>query len=37
MERETFVHADLDGQPRLVGRLYTHVRRGRIDERFRQA
>lgn len=34
MERETHVHADLGGVPRLVGRLYTHVRRGRESATF---
>jgi len=34
MERETFVHADLAGKPQLVGRLYTHVRRGRETASF---
>lgn len=34
MQRETFVHADLGGEPQLVGRLYTHVRRGRETATF---
>ena len=29
MDTETYVCADLDGAPRLVGRLFTHVRKGR--------
>jgi serine/threonine-protein kinase HipA len=34
MDRETFVHADLDGTPCLVGRLFTHVRGGRESATF---
>lgn len=34
MERETCVHADLNGEPQLVGWLYTHVRRGRETATF---
>lgn len=34
MERETWVHADLDGQPHPVGRLYSRVRRGRETASF---
>jgi len=34
MERETHVHADLKGEAKLVGRLYTHVRRGRETATF---
>lgn len=34
MDRETWVHADLDGRPQLAGRLYTHVRRGRETATF---
>jgi serine/threonine-protein kinase HipA len=34
MERQTYVHADLNGEPQLVGRLYTHVRRGRETATF---
>lgn len=34
MERQTCVHADLNGEPRLVGRLYTHVPRGRETATF---
>ncbi|HEX7082381.1 MAG TPA: hypothetical protein VF329_15340 [Gammaproteobacteria bacterium] len=34
MDRETFVHADLDGRPHLVGRLYTRLRNGRESATF---
>lgn len=34
MERETYVYVDLNGEAHLVGRLYTHVRRGRETATF---
>jgi len=32
MDRETFVHVDLDGKPHLVGRLWAHVRKNKERE-----
>ena len=37
MEREIFVHADLDGAPHLVGRLWTRVRNDRESATFEYA
>lgn len=34
MERETFVHVDLNGELQLVGRQHTHVRRSRETATF---
>lgn len=34
MDRETWVHADLDGQLRPVGRLFSRIRRGRETASF---
>jgi serine/threonine-protein kinase HipA len=34
MDREAYVHADLNGTPHLVGRLFAHVRRGRESATF---
>jgi len=34
MDRETFVHVDLDGKPHLVGRLWAHVRKNKESASF---
>ncbi|MFU8814585.1 MAG: type II toxin-antitoxin system HipA family toxin [Pseudomonadales bacterium] len=34
MDREAYVYADLGGAPRLVGRLFTHIRKGRESATF---
>ena len=34
MDREAYVYADLGGAPRLVGRLFTHIRKGRESAAF---
>lgn len=34
MERVAYVYADMNGKPRLVGRLFAHVRRGRESATF---
>ncbi len=34
MDRETYVDADMNGMPHLVGRLFAHIRRGRESASF---